>query len=90
VQSLHRCRPPVLLHKKLRESRNKTLKITKGEREFRACWAVVFGRFLGVLILVPGRYLKRFVPGFSFLVFGSWALLVRALLVLGIAGPGRC
>jgi len=62
--------------------------------------AVVFGRFLGVLILVPGRYLKCFVPGFSFLVFGSWALLVRvllvrallvrALLVLGIAGPGRC
>jgi len=62
--------------------------------------AVVFGRFLGVLTLVPGRYLKRFVPGFSFLVFGSWALLVRALLVraflvkaflvLGIAGPGRC
>jgi len=52
--------------------------------------AVVFGRFLGVLILVPGRYLKRFVPGFSFLVFGSWALLVRALLVLGVAssGPG--
>ena len=48
--------------------------------------AVVFGRFLGVLILVPGRYLKCFVPGFSFLVFGSWALLVRALLVLGIAG----
>ena len=36
---------------------------------------------------LPGRYLKRFVPGFSFLVFGSWALLVRALLVLGIAGP---
>ena len=57
--------------------------------------AVVFGRFLGVLILVPGRYLKRFVPGFSFLVFGSWALLVRALLVrallvLGISSPGRC
>jgi hypothetical protein len=66
--------------------------------------AVVFGRFLCVLIL-PGRYLKYFVPGFSFLVFGSWALLVRALLVrallvrallvkallvLGIAGPGRC
>jgi hypothetical protein len=48
--------------------------------------AVVFGRFLGVLILVPERYLKRFVPGFSFLVFGPWALLVRALLVLGIAG----
>jgi hypothetical protein len=44
--------------------------------------AVVFGRFLGVLILVPGRYLiKRFAPGFSFLVFGSWALLVRAFLV---------
>ena len=50
--------------------------------------AVVFGRFLGVLILVPGRYLKRFVPGFSFLVFGPWALLVRALLVLGIASQG--
>jgi hypothetical protein len=27
--------------------------------------AVVFGRFLGVLILVPGRYFKCFVPGFS-------------------------
>jgi hypothetical protein len=55
--------------------------------------AVAFGRFLGVLIHVPGRYLKRFVPGFSFLVFGSWALLVRALLVrallvLGIASNG--
>jgi hypothetical protein len=44
--------------------------------------AVVFGRFLGVLILVPGRYLEYFIPGFSFLVFGSWALLVRALLVV--------
>jgi hypothetical protein len=47
---------------------------------------VVFGRFLGVLILVPGRNLKRFVPGFLFLAFsllvlGSWALLGRALLV---------
>ena len=62
--------------------------------------AVVFGRFLGVLILVPGRYLKCFVPGFSFLVFGSWALLVRALLfrallvrallvlVVASSGPG--
>ena len=47
--------------------------------------AVVFGRFLGVLILVPGRYLKRFVPGFSFLVFGSWALLVWALLVRALS-----
>ena len=47
--------------------------------------AVVFGRFLGILILVPGRYLKRFVPGFSFLVFGSWALLV---LVVTSSGPG--
>ena len=45
--------------------------------------AVAFGRFLGVLILVPGRYLiKRFVPGFSLLVFGSWALLDRAFLVV--------
>jgi len=44
--------------------------------------AVVFGRFLGVLILVPGRYLKCFVPGFSFLVFGSWSLLVVVLEVL--------
>jgi len=26
-----------------------------------------FGRFLGMLILVPGRFLKRFIPGFSFL-----------------------
>ena len=53
--------------------------------------AIVFGRFLGVLILVPGRYLiKRFVPGFSFLVFGSWALLDRAFLVRGVASPGHC
>jgi hypothetical protein len=53
--------------------------------------AVVFGRFLDVLILVPKRYLiKYFILGFSFLVFGSWALLIKvllikALLVLGIA-----
>jgi hypothetical protein len=56
-----------------------------GQARVQGVLAVVFGRFLGVLILVPGRYLKRFVPGLSFLVFGSWALLV-----LGIAGPGRC
>ena len=31
--------------------------------------AVAFGRFPGVFILVPGRYLKCFVPGFSFLDF---------------------
>jgi len=39
-----------------------------------------FGRFLGVLILVPRRFLKRFIPGFSFL----------AVQVLGVAssGPG--
>jgi hypothetical protein len=58
-------------------------------RADRCFWAFP-GRFLGVLILVPGGYLKYFVPGFSFLVFGSWALLVRAFLVLGIAGPGHC
>jgi hypothetical protein len=62
------------------------VEITRGEREFRACWPL----FLGVLILVPGRYLKRFVPGFTFLafsflaflflVFRSWASLVGALL----------
>ena len=50
--------------------------------------AVVFGRFLGVLILVPGRYLKRFVPGFSFLVFGSWALLVLGIASQGVASQG--
>jgi hypothetical protein len=33
--------------------------------------AVVFRRFLGVSILIPG----------VLVVFGSWALLVRALLV---------
>jgi hypothetical protein len=48
--------------------------------------AVVLGRFLGVLILVPGRYLKRFVPGFSFLVFGSWAFLVLGIASQGVAG----
>jgi hypothetical protein len=84
VQSLHRCRPPVLLHKKLRESRNKTLKITKGEREFRACWAVVFGRFLGVLILVPGVWILGVAsqgvasPGYCW----SRSLLVVVLEVL--------
>jgi hypothetical protein len=45
------------------------------------------------LIVVPGRYLKRFVPGFSFLafsflVFKSWVLLVLALLIRGVAGRG--
>ena len=39
-----------------------------------------FGRFLGVLILVPGRFPKRFIPGFSFL-----ALLVVVLEVVGCA-----
>jgi hypothetical protein len=43
--------------------------------------AIVFGRFLSVLILVPGRYFKRFIPEFSFLAFLLLALLVRALLV---------
>ena len=46
--------------------------------------AIVFGHFLGVLVLFPGYYLKRFIPGFLFLVFGSWALLVRALLVTAL------
>jgi hypothetical protein len=50
---------------------------------------VVFGRFLGVLILVPRRFLKRFIPGFSFLAFGSWALLVVALEVLGCRDSRR-
>jgi hypothetical protein len=50
--------------------------------------AVVFGRFLGVLILVPGRYLKRFVPGFSFLAFSF--LVVLGVASLGVASPGRC
>ena len=49
--------------------------------------AVVFGRFLGVLILVPGRYLERFVPGFSFLVFGSPVLGVASQ---GVASPRHC
>jgi len=50
--------------------------------------AIVFGRFPGVLILVPRRLLKCFVLGFSFLAFlflafGSWALLLVELEVLG-------
>jgi hypothetical protein len=54
---------------------------TRGEREFRACWLL----FLGVSWPFRSSFLA-----FSFLVFGSWALLVRALLVLVIAssGPG--
>jgi hypothetical protein len=46
--------------------------------------AVVFGRFLGILILVLGRYLKRFVPGFSFLAFSFLVFRSWALLVLGV------
>ena len=51
------------------------------EREFRACWPL----FLGVSWAFRSSFLA-----FSFLVFGSWALLVRALLVLVVAssGPG--
>jgi hypothetical protein len=76
-------------------SRFYLLEGTRGEREFRVCWPLFLGVSWAFLILVPERYLKHFIPGFSFLVFGSWALLVRALLVraflvLGIAGPGRC
>jgi hypothetical protein len=52
--------------------------------------AVVFGRFLGVLILVPAHSLNCFVPGFSFLAFSFLAFGSLALLVLGVAssGPG--
>jgi len=46
---------------------------TRGEREFRACWPL----FLGVSWAFRSLFLA-----FSFLVFGSWALLVRALLVV--------
>jgi len=46
--------------------------------------AVVFGRCPGVLILVPGPFLKRFIPGFSFLDF---SFLVVASL--GVPSPGR-
>jgi hypothetical protein len=46
--------------------------------------AVDFGRFPGVLILVPGRFLKRFILGFSFLDF---SFLVVASL--GVPSPGR-
>jgi hypothetical protein len=62
--------------------------------------AVVFGRFLGVLILVPGRYLKAFcswilVPGVRVLGVASQGVASQALLVLGIASqgvasPGHC
>ena len=48
------------------------LPITRGEREFRACWPL----FLGVSWAFRSSSLA-----FSFLVFGSWAFLVRALLV---------
>jgi hypothetical protein len=61
------------------------------ERKFKACWPSFIGVlfldpcfrcFLDVLILVPRRFLKRFIPGFSFLAFGSWALLVVVLEIL--------
>jgi hypothetical protein len=52
-------------------------------RAGRCFWA-----FPGVLILVPGRFLKCFIPGFSFLAF---LFLAFSLLVLGFwafAGKG--
>jgi hypothetical protein len=49
---------------------------TRGEREFRACWPL----FLGVYWAFRSSSLA-----FSFLVFGSWALLV---LVIASSGPG--
>jgi hypothetical protein len=54
---------------------------------------------VGVLLSASSGRAGPCLWAFSFLVFGSWALLVRALLarallvraflVLGIAGPGR-
>jgi hypothetical protein len=50
--------------------------------------AVVFGRFPGVLILVPGRFLKRFLPGFSFLDFLFLDIASRGAAGKGAAGKG--
>ena len=43
--------------------------------------AVAFRRFPGVLILVPRRFLKCFIPGFSFLDFSFLDIASR-----GVAG----
>ena len=50
--------------------------------------AVVFGRFPGVLILVPGRFLKRFLPGFSFLDFLFLDIASRGAAGKGVASSG--
>ena len=57
------------------------LVLTRGEHEFRACWPLILG--------VSWTFRSSSLA-FSFLVFGSWALLVRALLALVVAssGPG--
>jgi hypothetical protein len=52
--------------------------------------AVVFGRFLGVLILVPGRYLKRFVPKILVPGVRVLGLLVLGIASQGVASPGYC
>lgn len=64
-----------------------TVRVIRGKR-VQYVRAIDFGHFLDVLILVPRRFLKRFVLGFSFLAFlflafGSWALLLVELEVLG-------
>jgi hypothetical protein len=52
-----------------------------------------FWAFPGVLILVPGRFLKCFIPGFSFfafslLVLGFWAFAGKGVAGKGAAGKG--
>ena len=45
-----------------------------------------FGRFLGMLILVPGRFLKRFIPGFSFLNIAGRGVAGRGVARSGTGG----
>jgi hypothetical protein len=55
------------------------------ERDLYCFWAFP-KRYLGVLILVPGCFLKRFVPRFLFLTVcpRSW-ILVSDVRVLGVS-----
>jgi hypothetical protein len=55
------------------------------ERDLQCFWTFL-KRYLGVLILVPGCFLKRFVPRFLFLTVcpRSW-ILVSDVRVLGVS-----
>jgi hypothetical protein len=65
-----------------------TVRVIRGKR-VQYVRAIDFGHFLDVLILVPRRFLKRFVPGFLFLTFGPWTLILVVLEFLAYLDSRR-